>query len=182
MRGNIARYSPLVHWEHRHGRRRTPRCECADEVRQSRHGGDDRCARVTYVHDPGDGTPHPKQRNIPSQAPRYVTWLPPDSASQRLALTLAGRGATVTTQSVSGLAGFVTTVKKPSIVLGLLLMLLCLVPGVLYFAFAGGSSTEAFSISLTPTSAGTRVGWNGQGQGLAVAAWACAQLPGMQMA
>ncbi len=88
----------------------------------------------------------------------------------------------MTSQSDSGVAGYVTTVKKPSIVLGLLLSLLCLVPGMLYLALAGGSSTEAFSISLTPTSNGTRVGWNGQGQGMAVAAWACAQLPGMQMA
>lgn len=137
---------------------------------------------MTWQHDSGDGQPHPKQRRVfPPSQPVNMTTLEPSAAQQQLALLLVSRGAIITAQSSSGVTGHFVTDKGPSIMLGLLLLLLCLVPGVLYLLLAKNTVYESFSITLRPTTNGTALARSGQGKGLASATWACAQLPGVTL-
>ena len=136
---------------------------------------------MTWVHDDGDGTVNPqKERDYPDLPPLAVpnvTTLDPATAAHDLAMLMSARGAILTTQGPGGLSGYFVVRNGPSVLMGLLLLLLCFVPGLLYLLLGGSTSTEPFSIGLTVTEHGTGTAVTGQGKGLAEARWAVTQLP-----
>lgn len=107
---------------------------------------------------------------------RYTT-LPPDTASQHLAVALSGNGAVVSGQSPAAVNGYVVAQIQPNVWLGIGLLCLWVLPGVLYFLFGKKTVTEPFSALLTPEGAGTRITGDGTGRGLGTLWTAVSRLP-----
>lgn len=136
---------------------------------------------MSWTHDPGDGSINPrKERVYPPRLPGAVpnvTTLDQVEVSQRLAMLMASRGAVVNAQGPTGVTGYFSVYQSPSLVLGLILLVFCFLPGVLYLLLGGSTVNEPFSVTFTPVEGGTAVAFSGQGKGLTVAIWAITQLP-----
>jgi hypothetical protein len=102
------------------------------------------------------------------------TTLPVDQAQAQLVQLLAGYGAIVTSQQSGFLAGTVTTHKRPSIILGVILLCIFIIPGIIYFVVAGKDKTEPFTITIAADGTITE---NGTGGGLSAARRAVDRLP-----
>ncbi|MGH9151104.1 MAG: hypothetical protein ACRD03_01585 [Acidimicrobiales bacterium] len=86
-------------------------------------------------------------------------------------------GAQVTTASSTSITGVVTTQRNANVLLVIILMFLCLVPGIVYLVVARKTVNEPFSAQLGAGESGTYVTFAGQGRGRAVIAHAVASLP-----
>jgi hypothetical protein len=78
----------------------------------------------------------------------YTTSLPYDQAYSRVVADLTTKGATITQKEPQVIGGHVIHHKRPSIVLGLILCLFFLVPGIIYFIVAGKDRTETFAVEI----------------------------------
>jgi hypothetical protein len=107
-----------------------------------------------------------------------VTSLEPGEAVQYLISKLTGRGASVTAMSGYTVVGNVSKKELANPIIGLLLLLVFILPGLLWFMFGGKTKVDPFSIMLAPNvSGGSWVSYTGKGRGLKAARRAVQQLP-----
>ena len=95
-----------------------------------------------------------------------------------LEAALAREGAVVTSTGPYAVSGSVTWKKRPSILLGLILLCFFLLPGILYFVLAGKQKVDPFVIQLGQDPGYPwQVKVSGTGRGLKAAEHAVRQLP-----
>lgn len=96
---------------------------------------------------------------------QVTTQLSPDEASTRLVPLLTGNGATVHSVSPTSITGVVAWRKGPNMLVGIILFLLIILPGVLYFIFARKTISDPFAITITAGESGTTLAASGVGKG-----------------
>lgn len=112
-----------------------------------------------------------------SMALGRLTPLSPSEATASLVQTLTALGAQVTTRTDNSVTGVVTVQQNPNILLVILLLIFCVLPGIVYLVIARRTVTFPFSIQLVTEETGTRVTFVGQDAGLRVAGQAVHTLP-----
>ena len=78
----------------------------------------------------------------------YTTTLPYADAYTRVVTDLLTKGAIIEQREPQVIAGHVIRHKRPSIILGLILCLFFLLPGILYFVLAGKDRREWFAVDI----------------------------------
>jgi hypothetical protein len=113
-----------------------------------------------------------------TQSEALTTDLEPAEAVQFLIGRLTTIGANITATSGNTITGNVTKKELANPIIGFLLLLLMILPGLLWFMFGGRTKIDPFSISLAPrVEGGSWLSYNGTGRGLKAARRAVAQLP-----
>jgi len=106
-----------------------------------------------------------------------LTSLAPAQASGSLVQTLTALGAQITTKTDDAVTGVVTVQENPNVLLVLVLLIFCVLPGIVSLVIARRTVTFPFSIQLAPEGNGCRASVVGQGAGLRTAQQAVASLP-----
>lgn len=107
----------------------------------------------------------PQHQQPPMALPAYqdrnaldrTTSLPPDVAMHRTGQLLAASGWSVTVTAPHTLRGIVSVPGTPNYVVGVLLCLLWLVPGVVYFAVKLRAQPHQADIAVLPDGQGARI-------------------------
>jgi Protein of unknown function (DUF2510) len=105
--------------------------------------------------------PLPRQAVMPHAAPPAptdrFTSLPAADAQTRLSQMLPMSGVTVTQVAPGRIDGMVTVKDEPNIVVLIVLLLVWILPGLIYWYMKSKPVTERFSLVFVPVATGTRI-------------------------
>src|SRR5688572_24849034 len=88
-----------------------------------------------------------------------TTHLALQEAREAVLASLASLGAQATVVSDRMLGGSVTVQKRPNFWLAVVLLFLCIIPGIVYLVVTWGTESHPFTIQLADDEEGTRVSW-----------------------
>lgn len=106
-----------------------------------------------------------------------LTPLPPSEAQERLSFQMAAVGFHPTGVSQGRIDAVLAIKKEPNVVIFLLLLLIWIIPGIVYYMLASGTKLHRASIYFAPNGSGTRVAVRGDPGALQALAPLLAQLP-----
>lgn len=106
-----------------------------------------------------------------------VTSAAPQDAWNYLASALTASGIQITYQQQPTLAGQLVEHREANVLAAIVLLLLCLIPGIVYLFTARKTRVHHVSLQFTAEGAGTRIAVTGTGFALTAAMAALRQLP-----
>jgi hypothetical protein len=105
--------------------------------------------------------PAPEQTVMPHVAPPAasdrITSLAAAEAQARVSQMLPMTGATITQTTPGRIDGMLTVKREPNWIVVVLLLLLWIIPGLIYWYVASRPITERFSLVFVPAATGTRI-------------------------
>ena len=106
------------------------------------------------------------------------TTLAPQDAFNAMHHYMAANGIHITSATPPTLSGVVVENRRPSVIVAIILLLLCIVPGVIYLIAAGKDRTHTVAVMVQPSpTGGSLVAVDGNGWAYAAAAKAAKSLP-----
>jgi hypothetical protein len=113
----------------------------------------------------------------PSSASDRETSLSPEDAQGRLAQMMAMSGITIRSSAPGRIDGYLAVKGQPNVVVAIILLFVCLIPGILYLVFASRMVSHPVSVILVASGHGTRIAARGSAQVLQVISPLLGQLP-----
>jgi hypothetical protein len=125
--------------------------------------------------------PAPEQTVMPHVAPPAAsdrfTSLPAAEAQARLAQMLSMTGVTLTQTTPGRIDGSLTVKDEPNVVVLVVLLLVWILPGLIYWYVKSRPVTERFSLVFVPVATGTRISIHGGPKAMQGLAPVMGQLP-----